>query len=127
MIRSHVARCSDCQTFEQRVRAFARELRAAPLEPPSRPIAVSRPAARRPHWRAQQAIAQAGIAAMIVVGVLGLTSQAVGPELRPGATSQPAQSLFEASWQPDVEQAQLPSDGPKRWRVGERTGELFIL
>ena len=40
MLASHLARCAGCARYEQDVTAFTQALRAAPLEPLSRPIVV---------------------------------------------------------------------------------------
>lgn len=122
MVRAHLERCFDCRSFEGVVGAFSAELRAAPLERRTRRFAVSRPA----HYRwGTQAVAQAGVAAMLVVGVVGVTTH-IGERER-AMSSGASEGLFESAWTPDVEQEQLVSGAPKKWRVGKRHGSLFAV
>jgi predicted anti-sigma-YlaC factor YlaD len=103
MVASHLARCADCRTFEQTVREFTFQMREAPLESPSVPVAVRR------SRRAVLSAANVGVAAMLAVAVLGVVSQLGSP----GAQSSSAgprfnsANLFTAGWQPEREIAQI--------------------
>ena len=70
MLDAHLNRCEDCRVFSADVGGFTLQLRAAPLEPVGRPLAI--PRLRRPAFaRVQVAavaavfVAAAGIAAQI--------------------------------------------------------------
>lgn len=76
MIAAHLARCADCATFEEDVRAITGELRAAPLEQLEHPIVVRTP--RRSIGRVH-----IGVAAAFAVAVLGALTQVVAPENDP--------------------------------------------
>ena len=83
MLDAHLNRCEDCRVFAADVEEFTRELRAAPLEPVGRPVAI--PRLRRPAFaRVQVAavaavfVAAAGIAAQI--GALPQRNEASGLE-----------------------------------------------
>ncbi len=70
MLASHLDRCADCRMFEQSVREFTDQLRAAPLESPRQPILV-----RRARRRVSLTAAQVSAAATLAVAVLGVLSQ----------------------------------------------------
>ena len=103
MVASHLARCVDCRSFEESLREFTLQMRAAPLESPRIPVVVHR--ARR----AVLSAANLSVAAMLAVAVLGVVSQLGSP----GAQSSTAvarlatANLFTTGWQPEREIAQL--------------------
>ncbi|MDH4104443.1 MAG: zf-HC2 domain-containing protein [Thermoleophilia bacterium] len=69
MLAAHLARCSECRAFDAAAVAMTSELRAAPLEPLSRPIVVRR------IGRAWMARAQLGVAAAVALVALGTVAQ----------------------------------------------------
>ena len=72
LLRSHLARCGSCSRFAADVAVIATQLRAASLEPLSRPIAV-------PTWRRRRVLARigaVGAAAAVAVMALGIASRA---------------------------------------------------
>jgi predicted anti-sigma-YlaC factor YlaD len=103
MVTAHLERCAGCKAFEAAVRSFTEELRAAPAELPRRPIVVRR--TRRVSFSALQVSA----AATIAVAVLGVVSQiGVSEQNVPNVNRQLVRpSLFKASWQPELELAQI--------------------
>jgi hypothetical protein len=107
MLRAHIRRCPDCSSFEHAARAFTGELRSAPLELPSHPMVVSRQGGRRVQL-ATQRIAQVGVAALLLVGGLGLANElrradVQSPKPKPAITK----NLFKIDWQPQEELALL--------------------
>jgi len=66
MLASHLARCADCHAYEQDVTGLTRALRAAPLEPLSRPILV--PSRRRLITTRIQVGAAAAVAVAALIG-----------------------------------------------------------
>jgi anti-sigma factor RsiW len=110
MVAAHLERCADCAAFEASVRSFTEELRAAPREAPRRPIVVRR--TRRVSFSALQVSA----AATVAVAVLGVVSQLGSPQQNvPDVDRQVARAnLFEASWQPELEMAQIDPVGLAR-------------
>jgi len=74
MIAAHLTRCGDCAEFEEDVRAFTSELRAAPLEQLEHPIEIVR-GPRRALPRIQ-----IGVAAACAVALLAGLTQLVAPE-----------------------------------------------
>jgi anti-sigma factor RsiW len=104
MVAAHLERCPDCQAFEQTVRSFTEELRAAPAEVLQQPIVV-----RRRSRRVSFSALQASAAATIAVAVLGVASQlGVSQQNVPEVDRQLVrENLFTASWRPEVEIAQL--------------------
>jgi predicted anti-sigma-YlaC factor YlaD len=108
MVAAHLDRCADCRAFEMRVRSFTEELRAAPIEFPQRPIVVRR--ARRVAFSARQVSAAA---ATIAVAVLGVASQlGVSQQNVPDVDRQLVRTdLFNTSWRPELEMAQIDPVG----------------
>ncbi|MGI8885926.1 MAG: zf-HC2 domain-containing protein [Gaiellaceae bacterium] len=109
MVAAHLERCAECHAYEASVREFTDQLRAAPLESPRLPIVVRR--ARRVSVSATQLSAAAALAVAILgalsqVGVPGSQDPAVGARL--STTT----NLFETSWQPQRELAQIDADLP---------------
>ena len=104
MVAAHLERCADCRVFEATVRSFTEELRAAPVEAPQRPIVVRR--ARRVAFSARQVSAAA---ATIAVALLGVSTQlGVADKNVPNVNRQLVRpSLFQASWRPELELAQI--------------------
>ena len=108
MLEAHLGRCADCRAFEVDVAEFTAELRAAPLEPIAQPVVI-------PSRRRFSAIgAQVGVAAVMALAVAGVAGRMALDELRPasGARADAAATLFEASWQPEQELADL-ANAPK--------------
>jgi predicted anti-sigma-YlaC factor YlaD len=71
LLRSHLGRCVSCSRFAADVAVIASSLRAASLEPLSRPIAV-------PTWRRRRVLARlstVGAAAAVVVMALGIAAR----------------------------------------------------
>jgi len=113
MVAAHLERCADCRAFRETVRRFTEELRAAPLEVPRRrPVVVARPR------RISLAGAQLGAAATLAIAALGLADQFGMPwSQRTGSLPQVrAANLFQASWTPEREIAQLDAalEHPRR-------------
>jgi predicted anti-sigma-YlaC factor YlaD len=108
MVAAHLDRCADCRAFEATVRSFTEDLRAAPIEVPSRPIVLRR--ARRVVFSARQVSAAA---ATIAVAVLGVASQLGIPQQNvPDVDRQLVRTdLFETSWLPELEMAQIDPVG----------------
>lgn len=115
MLEAHLARCAECRAYEARVAAVTNELRAAPLEPLPRPIAV-----RRPRRLAVAARLQAGIAAALALAVVGLATQ-LGPRETEPAVAPPGR--FDTSRQLSREVAQIIASG----RAFERHGATIPL
>ena len=72
LLRSHLARCGSCSRFASDVAAIADALRAASLEPLSRPLTI-------PTWQRRRALARLrtiGSAAAVGVMALGIASRA---------------------------------------------------
>lgn len=116
MVAAHVGRCSDCRTFEQSIVALTTALRSAPLEQLSRPVVVRR------SRRVSLVGAHAGIAATLVIALVGLVTQLDARS--PHANAEPtvsAQRLFEATWRPEWELAQITPDTEAAHR-NERSG-----
>lgn len=119
MVDAHLERCADCRSFEAEVTAFTAELRSARPESPSRPITVYRPA--RAQSRLLRRLAPVSVASALVVGALGLAGLTEPPGLNePGASP----DLFQATWQPEQEQAQLAPRVRTPPRLGETHGLL---
>ena len=103
MLEAHLARCSDCREFEADVAEFTAELRAAPLEPLAQPVVI-------PHRRRFSVIgAQVGVAAVMALAIAGVAGRMALDELRPasGSRADATARLFETSWQPERELADL--------------------
>ena len=102
MVAAHLDRCADCCEFERSVSEFTGQLRSAPLESMRVPVVL------RTARRATFSGAQVGVAAMLVVAVLGVVSQ-LGPtgSQRAEAGRFTEANLFTAGWQPERELAQL--------------------
>jgi anti-sigma factor RsiW len=84
-IERHLAACGDCRAFEAQSRWLVDELRAAPLERPSRPVTVS---PLRTGWVSNRLGANiSSVAALLVVAVGGW---AVGLSVPSGGPSDPA-------------------------------------
>lgn len=118
MVAAHLTRCADCRAFEQSVAEFTAELRAAPLEPISRPVVI--PRSRRISIRS----AQVGVAAVVAIALLGVANRAGVEQLQreKAARPVPSETLFLTSWQPERELANidnahattdLGADGPQ--------------
>ena len=121
MVAAHLERCDDCAAFEASVRSFTEELRAAPREAPRRPIVVRR--TRRVSFSALQV----GAAATVAVAVLGVVSQLGATQQNvPDVDRQVARAnLFNTSWQPELEMAQID---PVGWvRVTDLPGPVPTL
>ncbi|HWQ24220.1 MAG TPA: zf-HC2 domain-containing protein [Gaiellaceae bacterium] len=115
MLDAHLARCAECRAYEAAVTAVTNELRAAPLEPLPRPIAV-----RRPRRLAVAARLQAGIAAALALAVVGLATQLGPRETEPGV-SHPGR--FDTAQQLTREVNQIIAGG----RAFERHGAAIPL
>jgi predicted anti-sigma-YlaC factor YlaD len=126
MLRKHLDRCPECRSFDAAARAFTTELREAALERPSRPVVVSRPARSRA-GRARGVFAQVGAAAIVLIGVVGLTGPAARSDLESDRTSSPVTDLFESSWTPAEEQAQLFGGGGEPRRPPGIPGSLSAI
>jgi predicted anti-sigma-YlaC factor YlaD len=107
MVAAHLERCAGCQAFEATVRSFTEELRAAAPEVPRRPIVVRRTR------RVSLSALQVSGAATIAVALLGVVSQlGVSERNVPNVNRQVVRpSLFRASWQPELELAQIDPVG----------------
>ena len=112
MVAAHLVRCSDCRAFDQSVREFTDELRAAPLESPRQPILVRR---RR---RVSLTAAQVGVAATLAVAVLGVLSQIDVPSTQDPAVRSTTANLFKTPWQPERELAEIDTNLPGTNRPG---------
>jgi hypothetical protein len=112
MLTAHLLRCSDCRMFEQSVRKFTDDLRAAPLESPRQPILVRR------GRRISVTAAQISAAATLAVAVLGVLSQVGLPNTQDPASRSTTANLFKTSWQPERELAQIDADLPGTNRPG---------
>ena len=75
MLAAHVIRCASCHAYRERVHAFTRELRSAPLVQLSGRLLV-----RRPRRVATVARFQAGVAAALAFAVVGAASQMAVPQ-----------------------------------------------
>ena len=108
MVAAHLERCADCRAFEATVRSFTEELRAAPAELPRRPIVV-----RRTRRVSLSALQVSAAAATIAVALLGVSTQlGVSRQDVPNVDRQLVRpSLFQASWQPELELAQIDPVG----------------
>lgn len=73
IVASHLARCDDCASFEEDLRAITAELRMTPLEQLEHPVVVRKP-------RRSVARLQIGVAAAFAVAMLGALVQVVVPE-----------------------------------------------
>ena len=105
MVAAHLGRCADCRAFEESIVSFTTALRSAPLEQLSRPVVVRRTR------RVSLVGAHAGVAATLVIALVGLVTQLDARS--PRATAEPkvsAQKLFEATWRPEWELAQITPD-----------------
>ncbi|MDQ3122722.1 MAG: zf-HC2 domain-containing protein [Actinomycetota bacterium] len=114
MVAAHLERCAECRTFEESVREFTEELRAAPLQSPRLPILVRR--ARRVSLSA----VQISVAATLAVAVLGVLSQvglpgSADPAVGGGLSTA---NLFKTTWQPEREIAQIDANLPGTDRPG---------
>ena len=112
MLASHLLRCPDCRTFEESVREFTEQLRSAPLESPRQPILVRRTR------RVSLTAAQVSAAATLAVAVLGVLSQVGVPSTQDPSARSTTANLFQTSWQPDRELAQIDSNLPGTNRPG---------
>lgn len=80
MVAGHLERCQECLEFERSVTEFTLALRSAPAERPARRLVLPR---RR---RISLVQTQVGVAAALLVAVLGTVSQLTSGEVqRPGA------------------------------------------
>ena len=86
MLAAHLERCSDCRSYADEVFAFTRTLREAPLESLERPLVLRRPR------RASIGRLQVGVAAGLVVAILGAASQFAASE-----TQSPSLARFEGA------------------------------
>jgi anti-sigma factor RsiW len=114
MIAAHLARCADCATFEEDVRAITGELRAAPLEQLEHPIVVRTP--RRSIGRVH-----IGVAAAFAVAVLGALTQVVAPENDPAFAAPQEYATYQ---QLSNEVDRIIADGRA---FSRRQGEVFPL
>jgi predicted anti-sigma-YlaC factor YlaD len=76
LLRTHRSRCADCEAFARGLTGLTGELRAAPLETPSRPFAL--PRRPRTALRGVQFAAAAAAAVAIVAGVSSMLT-VLGP------------------------------------------------
>jgi len=128
---AHLARCADCRAFEESLRDFTQELRAAPLESPRQPIVLPR------SRRVSLTTARWSAAATLLVAVLGVLSQFEVPQFEvsqfevaqssgPDPGRQVAtKNLFKTTWQPELEMAQI--DAVTRTPGTDRPGPLPAL
>ena len=119
MLAAHLDRCSECHAYHADVATFTHELRAAPLEQPQRPFVL-------PHRRRiSLGSAQVGVAAMLAFAALGVGSQLGVPDTeRAGSASRvTTKNLFVASWNPELELAQI-EPAQRRQRPLDRPGPL---
>jgi len=117
MLASHLARCANCASFEEDLRAITAELRMAPLEQLEHPIVVRRP-------RRSIARLQIGIAAAFVVAMLGALVQVVAPETRQNEQTFAAPDRYATNQQLSREVNQIIADG-RAFSRGQ--GEVFPL
>jgi predicted anti-sigma-YlaC factor YlaD len=110
LVAAHLSRCAECRAFDESVRAFTEELRAAPLESPCLPLVVP---GSRPRRRLSFATAEFGAAAMVLIGVLGVLSQfGTAPDSHGTNNGVATANLFNTAWSPELELAQLDSTVP---------------
>jgi predicted anti-sigma-YlaC factor YlaD len=82
MLEGHLARCADCGAYADDVKKFTTELRTAPLEPIRRPVIVHCPR------RISLARAQVGLAAAVMIAVVGSVLQLGLPSVQDQSTIQ---------------------------------------
>jgi predicted anti-sigma-YlaC factor YlaD len=110
LVAAHLSRCAECRAFDQSVRAFTEELRAAPLESPSLPVVIP---GSRPRRRLSFATAEFGAAAMVLIGVLGVLTQfGTAPDSHGINSGVANANLFNTAWSPELELAQLETTVP---------------
>jgi len=123
MLAAHLERCSACDAYQADVATFTHALRTAPVERPQRPFDLPR---RR---RISLGGAQVGVAAMLAFAALGLATQLGVPEAEQSGTSArvTSKSLFIASWNPELEMAQIEPAASGRKRPLDRPGRLSAV
>jgi predicted anti-sigma-YlaC factor YlaD len=106
IVVAHLDRCADCREFERTVRDFTMKMREAPLESLRVPVVIARQARR-----AVFSAANVGVAAMLVVAVLGVVAQ-LGPtgQSQDSATRFTMANLFTAGWNPEREIAEIDAN-----------------
>ena len=123
MMAAHLERCADCRAFEEAARTFTDELRAAPLELLQRPVVVRR------SRRISLTGAQVGVAATLAIAALGLASQIGMPTSQRTGASPPVTpaNLFETSWPPERELAQIDAVVERRRNLSRRPGPVSAI
>jgi predicted anti-sigma-YlaC factor YlaD len=114
MIAAHLSRCADCATFEEDVRTFTSELRAAPMEQLEHPIEIVR-SPRRALPRVQ-----IGVAAVFAVALLAALTQLATPDNQAFATPERYATYEQLS----REVAQIIADGKA---FSRHQGDAFPL
>jgi anti-sigma factor RsiW len=114
MIAAHLSRCGDCATFEEDVRTFTSELRAAPMEQLEHPIEIVR-SPRRALPRVQ-----IGVAAVFAVALLAALTQLATPDNQAFATPERYATYEQLS----REVAQIIADGKA---FSRHQGDAFPL
>lgn len=121
LVVSHLARCAECRAFAESVGRVTAQLREAPLDAPSTRFVLPRRQSRRV---LTVAAAEYGAAAMLLIAVLGTVSQVEAPDRRGRISARPA-NLFQPSWLPEQELAQIQP--VEDVRTTERPGPLPAL
>lgn len=74
MLEAHLVLCHECSSYSEKLTTFTEQLRSAPLLPLRRSVVVRAPR------RVSRYFAQSGVAAVLGLVALGLTSQFVGSQ-----------------------------------------------
>lgn len=111
LVAAHLARCAECRAVESTVREFTEELRAAPLEIPTRSFVLTRSRLPRRAWLATT---EYGVAAMLLIGALGILTQLGASDSRSVADRVTPANLFQSAWSPELELAQIDPSAPTR-------------
>jgi predicted anti-sigma-YlaC factor YlaD len=120
-VAAHLARCAECRAFEQPVRAFTEELRAAKLESPERPVYL--PRVRR---RVSLVTAEYSVAATLLMAILGGAMHLGTTQSEPAnvRSQTDVANLYRTTWAPELELAQIephvpvgPADPPAPLRA----------
>ena len=114
MLDAHVLRCADCRSYRDDVRAFARALRTAPLEPV--------PALSVRRFRRTAVRFQAAVAAAMAFAAVGVGAQAVRGHQEAGSFSTFRVSNFQT--QTDLEREQELIEGTTG--AGTRSGRVTV-
>lgn len=98
-VSNHTARCVACREFELQGRWVTEELRATPLERPSRPVIISPVRVRRVTTRHVGNLASTAAVLLVAVGVgaMGVASSGDGPNKSRRAPNAAAESVSDDS------------------------------